>query len=229
MIKKLLTYSYENQLAHIPSALSMADYLDIVFNYVKRDDFIIIGKPFGAQAYYLTWKNKAWLDTIDTLHMGVKHDEIDFVDYSEETIGNALGVAAGIALTTNKKVYVNISDAALQMGTVLEAIQFIGKHQLNIMLTIDYNNMQVTGKCSDIIPVEPVYNFFRQNDWIDFETDGHDKEFIDNVIKKAYNCNCPTVIFCYTIKGYGVEEMQNNPKKWHYRKLNEKDLTSFLK
>lgn len=228
MISKILQYSFNKQLGHIPSALSMIDYLDIVFNYVNQDDIIVIGKPFGAQAYYIIWKEKGWIKDINNLHMGVKHDEIPFVTYSEETIGNALGVAAGIALTTNKKVYVNLSDAALQMGTVLEAIQFIGKHQLNILVTIDYNNMQVTGKVSDIIPVEPVYNFFRCNDWIDFETDGHDIDMIENVIERAYKFTIPTVVFCYTKKGNGIDEMRANPKQWHYRKLNEKDLTSFL-
>lgn len=228
MISKILEYSYNKQIGHIPSALSMVDYLNVVFDYVNQDDIIVIGKPFGAQAYYIVWKEKGWIENIDNLHMGVKHDEIPFVVYSDETIGNALGVAAGIALTTNKKVYVNLSDASLQIGTILEAIQFIGKHQLNILVTIDYNRMQVTGKISDIIPVEPVYNFFRCNDWIDYEVDGHDHDLIDNTIKTAYNCTTPTVIFCYTKKGNGVEQMLDNPKQWHYRKLNEKDFTSIL-
>ncbi|MFZ9615180.1 MAG: hypothetical protein ACO3AG_00750, partial [Fluviibacter sp.] len=139
MRKQILEYSFEHNLGHIASAFSMVDYLKSVFKYIKRDDKIIIGKPFGAQAYYTIWKDRGWLTDIDNLHMGVKHDEIKFVDYSEETIGNALGVGAGIAMATDKKVYINISDGALQMGNTLEAIQFIGQHQLkNIICTVDY-------------------------------------------------------------------------------------------
>ena len=156
MINEILDYSYKNNLGHIPSALSMSTYIPIIFKYINKNDIIIIGKPFGSQAYYLTWKELGWLDNIDDLHPIVKHDEIDFVYYSEETIGNSLGVAAGVSLATDKKIYVNISDACLQMGPTLEAIQFIGKNGGNILVTVDYNNSQVTGKCSDIIPVHPV-------------------------------------------------------------------------
>ena len=150
MTKELLNYSFENNLAHIPSALSMLDYISVVFKYIKKTDNIIIGKPFGAQTYYLVWKHLGWLKDIQNLHMGVKHDEVDFVLYSEETIGNALGVAAGVALVSDKKTYVNLSDAALQMGNTLEAIQFIGQHKLDVLVTVDYNGSQVTGNTKHI-------------------------------------------------------------------------------
>ncbi len=149
-----------------------------------------------------------WINDIEKLSMGVKHDEIDFVNYSEETIGNALGVAAGIALASKNKTYVNLSDACLQMGNTLEAIQFIGKHQLNIFATIDYNNSQVTGSCSDIIPIEPVFDFFNKNGWDLKFVDNDDLESINKNIKMDYNSNKPTVLVIKTKK-----EMDLNPLK----------------
>lgn len=227
MKKELLEYSFKNKLAHIPSALSMIDYLQEVFKYINQKDNIIIGKPFGAQAYYLIWKNLGWINDIEKLSMGVKHDEIDFVDYSEETIGNALGVAAGISLVSCNKTYVNISDGCLQMGPTLEAIQFIGKRQTDVLVTVDYNNSQVTGKCEDIIPIKPVIKFFADNNWIVYVVDGHSESCITTIIEKAIKLDTPVVIFCKTIKGYGVKEMENN-KDWHYRKLDEKNLTQIF-
>lgn len=227
MIKKILEYSYKHNLGHIPSALSMIGYLKSVFKYINRNDIIIIGKPFGAQAYYVLWEELGWLDNIDGLHMGVKHEEIDFVHYSEETIGNALGVAAGVSLTTDKKIYVNISDACLQMGPTLEAIQFIGKNGGNILVTVDYNNSQVTGKCSDIIPVNPVIDFFRSNDWNVYESDGTCSKEADIILNKAYKLDEPTVIFFKTEKGYGIERMKGN--EWHYKKIeSEMELQSLV-
>lgn len=221
MRKKILQYSFENNLGHIASAFSMVDYLQSVFKYIKRDDKIILGKPFGAQAYYIIWKDKGWLADIDNLHMGVKHDQIKFVDYSEETMGNALGVASGIAMTTEKKVYVNISDAALQMGNTLEAIQFIGQHQLkNIVCTVDYNNAQVTGVTKEIINVEPVVAMARLYNWNVFVVDGHDKKRLDSVIQQAVqNSEQPSLVVCITKKGKGIADMEKDTKKWHYKKI----------
>lgn len=227
MIKELLKYSFVNNLAHIPSALSMLDYISVVFNYIKKSDNIIIGKPFGAQTYYLVWKQLGWLKDIQNLHMGVKHDEIEFVLYSEETIGNALGVAAGVALVTDKKTYVNLSDASLQMGNTLEAIQFIGQHNLNVLVTVDYNGSQVTGNTKDIIDVTAVIEFFKNNSFKTFITDGHDKDKIHAVLKEVIDFKEPTVIFFKTKKGYPFKEMMDNIKQWHYRKLNEKDIITF--
>ena len=227
MIKELLKYSFENNLAHIPSALSMLDYISVVFNYIKKSDNIIIGKPFGAQTYYLVWKQLGWLKDIQNLHMGVKHDEIEFVLYSEETIGNALGVAAGVSLASDKKTYVNLSDAALQMGNTLEAIQFIGQHNLDVLVTVDYNGSQVTGNTKDIIDVTAVIEFFKNNSFKTYITDGHDKDKIHAVLKEVIDFKEPTVIFFKTKKGYPFKEMVNNTKQWHYRKLNEKDFITF--
>lgn len=228
MKKELLEYSFKNKLAHIPSALSMIDYLQEVFKYINQKDNIIIGKPFGAQAYYLIWKKLGWINDIEKLSMGVKHDEIDFVNYSEETIGNALGVAAGVALASKNKTYVNLSDACLQMGNTLEAIQFIGKHQLNIFVTIDYNNSQVTGSCSDIIPVEPVFDFFNKNGWDLKFVDNNDLESINKNIKMDYNSNKPTVLVIKTKKGNGFKSIENDIKKWHYKKIESQEELNML-
>jgi transketolase N-terminal domain/subunit len=227
LTKELLNYSFENNLAHIPSALSMLDYISVVFKYIKKTDNIIIGKPFGAQTYYLVWKHLGWLKDIQNLHMGVKHDEVDFVLYSEETIGNALGVAAGVALVSDKKTYVNLSDAALQMGNTLEAIQFIGQHKLDVLVTVDYNGSQVTGNTKDIIDVTAVIEFFKNNSFKTYITDGHNKDKIHEVLKEVINFKEPTVIFFETKKGYPFKEMMDNIKQFHYRKLNEKDVITF--
>jgi transketolase len=232
MKKKILEYSFKHNLGHIPSALSMVDYVQSVFKYIKRDDKICIGKPFGAQAYYVVWKERGWLSDIDGLHMGVKHDEIKFVDYSEETIGNALGVAAGMAMVTDKKVYVNITDASLQMGNTLEAIQFIGQHQLkNIVCTVDYNNAQVTGKTSEIIDVEPILTMARLYNWNLFIVDGHDSKKLDQVMQQAVqNSEQPTMVICITKKGNGIEDMEKDIKKWHYKKIeSEMELQALMK
>lgn len=203
----------------------MLDYVYVLFSeeIVKPyKDHIVIGKPFGAQAYYLTWKKLGYLNNINDLSVGVKHDEIIFVDYGEETMGNALGVASGIALTTTDRVWVNISDATLQMGNTLEAIQFIGHNNLrNILLTIDYNGTQVTGKTCDILDVEPLKTMFAKYGWSVKVVNGHNHEELSNSFNTISE-NKPNVFFCETVKGHGVKQMENS-SEWHYKKITTQD------
>lgn len=224
---EILKYSFEKQLTHVPSALSMFDYLYEIFNLQviqPYKDKIVIGKPFGSQAYYIIWKHFGWLNDIENLSMGVKHDEIDFVDYSEETMGNALGIGAGIATACENRVWVNITDATLQMGSTLEAIQYIGQKKINnIFLTVDFNNRQVTGRTSDIIDARPVINFLQDNNWNVFQADGHDKKSIKLAIQQIENSvvKAPSVIIFHTEKGHGVDYMVQNPVKWHYKPIDK--------
>jgi transketolase len=223
MKKELLEYSYQQQLSHIPSALSMLDYVDVLFTdgIVKPyKDHIVIGKPFGSQAYYLVWRKLGYLGAIEDLSVGVKHDELLFVDYGEETMGNALGVAIGIALADpGQRVWVNITDATLQMGNTLEALQFIGHHQIsNIFVTVDYNNAQVTGTVSDVLKVNPVKDFCRHYHWWVQEVNGHDKQKLGQAFANLVD-NIPNIVFCKTQKGHGVKSMTEDIKKWHYKKI----------
>ena len=220
MIKKVLQYSIDNKLGHIPSALSMLEYVEyLTQNILQKDWNIIIGKPFGSQTYYKIWE-KYWGLDITGLSYGVKHDEIPFVDYSEETLGNALGIASGVQLANNKKTWCNISDGALQMGPTLEAIQFIGKMKQDILLTVDFNFMQLTGKTYDIIGVDEhnMYSYFHDFGWNVLLIDKDYSKIPKFVTKKGPKC----IIF-RTKKGQGVLEMEQHPITWHYKKLEDFD------
>jgi transketolase len=220
MKREILEYSFEKEVAHIPSALSMCDYVEELFvkKLVTPEDKIVIGKPFGAQAYYVVWKKMGYIKDFDNLSPVLKMDEIDFVDFSEETMGDSLGIAAGIALTTEKLVWVNLTDATLQMGPTLEAIQFIGQNCLkNVLVTVDYNGTQVTGKTKDIINTDPVIELFRSYNW---------EVFYD--LKNFNISEKPKVFIMKTKKGNGVRTMENDIKKWHYRKIESKEELDFL-
>jgi len=228
--KQILEYSYKQGLSHIPSALSMCTYVECIFRgrYVTPEDAIIIGKPFGAQMYYLLWKDLGYLDNIEQLSMGVKSEEIPFVDYSEETMGNALGVAAGIGLSSDRNIWVNISDATLQMGNTLEAIQFIGHNQIPMLVTVDFNETQVTGYTGDIIPVLPIYEMARGYGWDVDIVIGNSDMHVDAALTLT-NPKKPTIIFMRTVKGSGVPEMEADPFGWHYRKIeSEEQLQSMV-
>jgi transketolase len=214
--RELYEFSRVNGLSHIPSAASMLDYVYYLWHnlIVTPMDNIVIGKPFGAQAYYIVWKRLGLLDNIKDLSVGVKHDEIPFVDYGEETMGNALGVGCGMAMATGKRTWVNISDAALQMGNTLEAIQFIGSKNIsNVFLTVDYNGTQVTDYIDNVIHTDPVIDMFRAYRWNVIIRDGHEVEPFE------LNPDKPNVVIFKTVKGKGYPKMEEDPFDWHYRKV----------
>ncbi|MAF36183.1 hypothetical protein CL622_03640 [archaeon] len=222
-IKEIVEFSKQHKLTHVPSALSMSTYIDTLFTnrlIVPFKDRFVLGKPFGSQAYYIIWKNNGYMDGVDIskLSIGVKHDEISFVDYGEETMGNALGVAIGIAIANPKQtVWVNITDATLQMGSTLEAIQYAGHNKLNnIILTIDNNNCQVTGNTSDVLSVKPAINFISDNMWDTIQCNGHDQHAIKDLFTVS-RPNFPRAYIFDTIKGYGVSYMEEDPIEWHYK------------
>lgn len=226
---ELLRYSYEKKLTHIPSALSMSTYVEFLFEnkvIVPYRDKIVLGKPFGSQTYYLLWKKMGLLKEIDNLSVGVKHNEIDFVDYREETMGNALGVGAGIALSNkDKRVWVNITDATLQMGSTLEAIQYIGHNCVNnILLTIDNNNYQVTGKTSIVLDIEPIITLSQNYNWHVITVDGHCKDTISKKLNNLDKIKKPILINFLTKKGNGVKYMENDPVKWHYKTIDNDEI-----
>jgi transketolase len=227
VISEVLEYSRRRGLAHVPSALSMLDYLRVLFEerfVVPNRDRIVIGKPFGAQAYYVVWRKLGYLEGIDGLSYGVKAEEVPFVDFSEETLGNALGVAAGIAMCTGETVWANVSDAALQMGPTLEAVQFIGHRRMkNMRVTVDFNGMQVTGATRDIVSLDRVASLFGAFGWRTYDVDGHDRARLSMAFGSMFSYDGPAVAICRTVKGRGVKEMEADPVGWHYRRLGEGD------
>lgn len=223
--EEILRHSYKYGLTHIASALSQCDYIEELFTkklVVPYRDKMVFGKVFGAQAYYLVWKKLGYLNDFPKMEClpFVKHEEVPFIDFAEYSIGNGLGVASGIALTTDKMVWVNLSDSVLQMGNTLEAIQFIGHNCIkNMLVTIDLNGGQVTGRTEDILPVEPVVDFFKSYEW--------DVHFDLTEFKVGGR---PKVFIMRTKKGWGVKSMEENIKKWHYKKIETyEELQSLVK
>jgi transketolase N-terminal domain/subunit len=216
-VKKLIEYSKKKELGHIPSALSHLSFLNFLYEnkyIIPYKHNIVIGKPYGAQAYYLIWKNLGLIDDIESLSYGVKHDEIPFINFSEETLGNALGVASGIQLANNKRTWVHLSDAAFQMGPTLEALQFIAKKKQDLIITVDSNEYQLTGKTYDILRLDSVF----------ISSLCLDLGYNSFIIKEDYTRipyhlkkKGPTILIFKTTKGQGVKKMEEDPVYWHYR------------
>ena len=219
--RKLLKKSFEENLCHIPSALSMIDYwnqLDKIFSW-EEDDFLVIGKPYGSLAYHLVW-NDGCIGPITGYDKNVK--------WCDSTLANCLGVATGLAIAgKSKNVVVNLGDGALQEGTILEAASFCGrcKEMLNskIILAIDCNGWQCTSETKT--SPEKIKDIFAGFRWKCTILDGHsatDLAQLKDIVKTGDE---KTICLIFkTVKGKGIRFIETNPLEWHYRNLDETSL-----
>lgn len=205
---------------HIPSSLSIVDVFYCLNNIIDYTyDCLVIGKPYASLAYHTVWNSK--LDIIT----GYTNNVI----WADSTIGNCLGVAVGLALSNKyRNVFVILSDASLQEGTVLESLLYIGlqkklKHS-NLIVLVDYNEQQCIGKnYISIQQMKKIISAFNFNAKI---VNGHSIENISKQYQTLYNNTC---FLFKTIKGYGIKKIQADPIQWHYKTLDLQDYSEIMK
>lgn len=217
---KLIDRAYYDNCMHIPSALSMLDYfyfLDRKIDYNK--DALVIGKPYGQLAYHTVWNSDNNLLVIGKTQK---------VTWADTTIGNCLGVAAGLAMSGNyNNIFINIGDGSLQEGTILEASQFIGSCKIflsKIILCIDCNNMQCVGNTYQT--TDDVQNLFSTFKWNVVVVDGHNDRECEQL---SVESDRPLCIVFDTVKGYGIKCMEENPVEWHYKRMTTSDYEQIKK
>lgn len=241
-IERIVKNSYLGNESHIPSALSMVNYVYEVCKLIDQNNTnIVIGKPFGAISYYEVWKDLGWIAKEPHVLnfpsvLSDKHGNgFDFIDYSAETLGNSLGVATGYAITKDKPTWVNISDAALQMGCELEAILHISqlsKKGLPLLITVDNNNSQVTGETDDINSIQPVIEMIKSSniEVVEYsDASSIHKDFkrsnnwdLGRVMKDAFDHDTPAVCIIFnTTKGYPIIRYVNDAPKYHYTTMDK--------
>ena len=118
------TFSSEERLKlHPKSSKTLESFWKNNFNLIKTFDYIIIGKPFGCNCILES------LGIREYPRIGIEHDLID-----------SLGIAQGVNIAeTDKKVFVLLSDAQLNMGSIIEAFISIPKTCKNITVFVDLN------------------------------------------------------------------------------------------
>jgi len=221
--------------SHIASALSMVDYVYVTLREViMSESALVLGKPFGAQAYYAAMTELGLCESSVAKYchpdfpdwsyiIGREHRLVDFID---DTMGNALGVAVGMAISARRRVVVNASDAYMQTGTSWEAVALAGALGIsNLFLTIDNNRVQAQGYTDDIVTVEPLDERFRCFGWQPFRCNGHSLVDIGDAwrVAREDRSGKPKVLVFDTCKGYGVSFICNNPQ-WHYGTLDDESL-----
>lgn len=144
------------------------------------------------------------------------------IDATTGPLGNGIGMAVGMAkalkiLKKSSRVFVLTGDGELQEGIVWEALQAAVKHKLdNLYIFIDQNHRQSGGLVSELSGTQPVREKIEAFQLGCQEINGHDFEAILKAVRSAEENTVPSVILCNTVKGQGVDYMEND-NSWHKR------------
>ena len=227
--------------SHIGGSLSMTDTLTILYwKYLRIDptrpdwedrDRFVLSKGHGGVGHAVVLANKGYFDhdlLKDFNHFGspfgMHLDSLKArgVDVSTGSMGHGLPQAVGLALGARvlKKpwhTYVLMGDGECNEGSIWEAAMSASHYKLaNLTGFVDRNHLMIDGKTEDIMSLEPFADKWTAFGWKVRPIDGHDfrqlAEAIDFAL--AYK-DGPVLILCDTIKGKGVDFMENDPA-WHY-------------
>jgi transketolase len=143
------------------------------------------------------------------------------IENSSGPLGQGISQGVGFAINSKLKnlncfTYIIGSDGELNEGQSWEAIMFAGSNNISkLIYIVDVNDIQISGKTSDVLDTYPLTKKFKSFNWNVFEIDGHNFSEIDLAISQSKSIiNRPSVILAKTIPGKGVDFMQYK-FEWH--------------
>lgn len=234
----IIEQSKRAHVGHIGSALSIADIIAALYGNIleirepedpQRDRFVL-SKGHAVLAVYAAlflrgWLTEAQLNTYctDGSLLGVHPEHLlKGIDFSTGSLGQGLSIGTGAALAarlekSSRRVFVLVSDAECNEGSLWEAIMFAAHHQLsNLIAIVDLNGQQALGYTKEVLNLSPMASRWQAFGWDVREVDGHDMVAIAKTIASLDTTSgAPHVIIARTIFGKGVSYMENQIK-WHY-------------
>ncbi len=233
--RTIISMLKQSQSGHPGGSLSSIDYLTLIYSNIvgQTGEKVVISHGHISPAVYGILAEMGWIpkkEVIDTFRQinspyeGHVTRHVRGVNYGTGPLGIGVSVGAAFAHAeklngSDKKVFTMMGDGEAQEGQVYEMMHYANKYKLNnLILFIDYNEVQLTASLKEIMPIN-LPDVFKSADWNVLEVDGHDFAKMWNSLSKAYKSDKPTVIIGHTLMGKGVDYMEKEGKNmkpiWH--------------
>ncbi len=232
--------------AHIGGGMSVMDMMTVLYHkymHLKKDDpkwedrdRFILSKGHAGVAYAALlcdygYNDKEQLKTFNLSNskMGIHLDsnKVVGVDASTGSLGHGLSIAAGTALAAkikgkDYKTFCILGDGECDEGSNWEAAMTIAHYNIsNVISFVDRNKCMIDGRTEDVMKLEPFCDKWTAFGFKVIEIDGNDIKALCEAIDYAYDHpEKPVMIVANTIKGCGIDFMEDN-YKWHYGAINE--------
>lgn len=239
---------------HTGGSLGLVDiFTCLYFNIMKHDcnnptwnerDRLVLSIGHVAPVLYTTLAHAGYfpVDELKTLrkigarlqgHPGRDHG-LPGLELSAGSLGQGLSVSVGMAISSvldnmDNNIFCILGDGELQEGSVWEAAMSASHHNLyNLIAIVDRNGLQIDGKTSDVMEIEPLEEKWKSFGWKVFSCDGHNfKSIIDTINFAKQQKEKPKVIIANTSMGKGVASIEDD-FNWHGKAPAKDQLSDFL-
>jgi len=228
--------------AHIGGAMSMVEIMTILyFKYINVDpsnpqmedrDRVVVSKGHAGVGVAPVLANKGYFPKEELMSfnqfnspfgMHLDSMKVKGVDISTGSLGHGLPQSVGLALgarTQGKdwKTYCILGDGECNEGSNWEAAMAASHFKVTNLITfVDRNNLMIDGRTEDVMSLEPFADKWTAFGFIVKEINGHDYKELTEAIDFAHanTTDKPVLILCNTIKGKGIDFMEDDVK-WHY-------------
>ncbi|HEV8602542.1 MAG TPA: transketolase [Gaiellaceae bacterium] len=233
---------------HPTSSMSAADLMAVLLaKYLRydfdnpddpRNDHLVFSKGHASPLYYSVFKAAGAITDEELLSFrtfgsrleGHPTPIIPWVDVATGSLGQGLPYGVGIALAGKRldrlpyRTWVLCGDSEIAEGSVWEAFEHAAFYELdNLTAIIDVNRLGQRGETMHGWDLDSYTSRAEAFGWHTIAIDGHNVEEIEHAYAEAIATEgLPTVIVAKTIKGKGVEAVEDKPG-WHGKALDDPD------
>ncbi|MET7290703.1 transketolase [Streptomyces griseoloalbus] len=234
---------------HPTSSMSAADLMAVLFAHHLRYDFerpdhpgndrFVLSKGHASPLMYATYKATGAIDDEELLTFRKNGSRLEghptprqlpWIETATGSLGQGLPVGVGIALAGKRldhadyRVWVLCGDSELAEGSVWEAAEHAAyEHLDNLTVIVDVNRLGQRGPTRHGHDLDAYARRFQAFGWHTVEVDGHDVDAVDRAYGEADSTKGqPTAILARTLKGKGVEAVQDR-EGLHGKPLPEAD------
>ncbi|OKK13958.1 transketolase [Streptomyces sp. CB02400] len=221
---------------HPTSSMSAADLMAVLFARHLRYDFerpdhpgndrFVLSKGHASPLMYATYKATGAIDDEELLTFRKNGSRLEghptprrlpWIETATGSLGQGLPVGVGIALAGKRpapadyRVWVLCGDSELAEGSIWEAAEHAAyEHLDNLTLIVDVNRLGQRGPTRHGHDLDAYARRFQAFGWHTVEVDGHDVDAVDRAYGEALSTSGqPTAILARTLKGKGVEAVQD--------------------
>ncbi len=235
------------------SALSCVDIITYLYSFkfninkIKSKDanrdFFFLSKGHAVPALYSVFSEVGLLQP-ERLNNHLKlNDDIYWhpntnipgVEFLSGSLGHNLSVAIGVAINSKlfgltNNIYVMLGDGELNEGSIWENLLIASAYKLdNLVVIIDRNGIQANEFTEKLIPLDNLTAKFEAFNCAVFKFDGHDFNSIHAAFSSLpIKLNKPNILIAKTIRGKGVNSLENKIDKW-YVKADNKTIENYIK
>ncbi|ALV53082.1 transketolase [Streptomyces althioticus] len=221
---------------HPTSSMSAADLMAVLFARHLRYDFerpdhpandrFVLSKGHASPLMYATYKAAGVIGDEELLTFRENGSRLEghptprklpWVETATGSLGQGLPVGVGLALAgkrldrTGHRVWVLCGDSELAEGSVWEAAEQAAYENLdNLTAIVDVNRLGQRGPTRHGHDLDAYARRFQAFGWHTVEVDGHAVDAVDRAYGEALSTHGqPTAILARTLKGKGVESVQD--------------------